>query len=70
MLKPCPLASLPDVPTTYVLCTGDRVVSPEWSIRVAREELGVEPLRLEGGHSPQAARPAALAGLLVEAVLA
>jgi pimeloyl-ACP methyl ester carboxylesterase len=47
-----------------ITCTGDRVVNPGWSNRVARERLGVEPLHLAGGHSPFLARPAELAAVL------
>jgi pimeloyl-ACP methyl ester carboxylesterase len=66
----CPLDRLPDVASTYVLCTEDRVVDPDWSRRTARERLGVRPLELAGGHSPMLSRPGALAELLLEAVLA
>jgi pimeloyl-ACP methyl ester carboxylesterase len=64
--EPCPLEHLPDVPTTYVICTDDRIVSPEWSRRAATERLGVEPIEIGGGHSPMLARPAELAALLVD----
>lgn len=59
-----PLARWPDVPAHYVVCAADRAVNPTWSRRAARERLGVEPLELDGGHSPFLARPAELAGLL------
>ena len=55
----------PEVETVSVICAEDRVVSPSWSKRVARERLGVEPVELPGGHSPFLARPAALAEVLV-----
>jgi pimeloyl-ACP methyl ester carboxylesterase len=60
----CPLDAWPDVPSTYILMRDDRAVSPEWSRRVARERLGVEPLELPGSHSPFYSRPAELADLL------
>jgi pimeloyl-ACP methyl ester carboxylesterase len=59
-----PLAKWPGVPVDYVLCRADRVINPEWSRRMARERLGVEPLELDGGHSPFLTRPAELAALL------
>jgi pimeloyl-ACP methyl ester carboxylesterase len=63
--EPCPLASMPDVACRYVLCREDRIVSPDWSRRVARERLGVDPMELPGSHSPMASRPRELADLLL-----
>lgn len=68
-LEPCPLERLPDVPCAYILCTDDRIVSPEWSRRAARERLGVDPIELPGGHSPFLSRPGELARALVQQVL-
>lgn len=62
--EPSPLRAWPDVPSDYVLCTGDRAVSPEWSRRVARDRLGVAAVELPGGHSPMLSRPRDLAGVL------
>jgi pimeloyl-ACP methyl ester carboxylesterase len=62
--EPCSLDSLPDVPATYVVAAGDRIVSPAWGRRAAPQRLGVEPLELPGDHSPYLARPEALADLL------
>ncbi|XVV00878.1 hypothetical protein ACQPW3_26075 [Actinosynnema sp. CA-248983] len=45
-------AAWPAVETVSITCADDRVVNPDWSDRVARERLGVEPLRIPGGHSP------------------
>jgi pimeloyl-ACP methyl ester carboxylesterase len=60
----CPLAAFPEAPRTYVLCTEDRIVNPDWSRRVARERLDAELVELPGGHSPFLSRPAALAEVL------
>ena len=62
--EPCPLQAWPAVETAYVLCREDHAISPLWSRRVAKERLGVEPIELDGGHSPFISRPAALAGVL------
>ena len=62
----CPVDAWPDVPSTYVLSRDDRVVNPAWSRRVAREVLAVEPVELDGGHSPFLSQPAALAAVLAE----
>jgi pimeloyl-ACP methyl ester carboxylesterase len=62
--EPCPLAAWPAGERAYILCREDRAVSPAWSRRVARERLGVEPIELEGSHSPFISRPSVLAGVL------
>jgi pimeloyl-ACP methyl ester carboxylesterase len=54
----------PNVETVSITCADDRVVNPDWSNKIARERLRVEPIQLPGGHSPFLARPAALAALL------
>jgi pimeloyl-ACP methyl ester carboxylesterase len=54
----------PDVEAVSVVCTQDRVVNPTWSERVARERLGVEPVRLDSGHSPWLSRPGELTDIL------
>ncbi len=60
-----PVTRWPDVRADYVLCRADRAVNPDWSRRVARQRLGIEPLEMDGGHSPFLARPTELAELLV-----
>lgn len=60
----CPIDRWPDVPSSYVLCLGDRCVGPAWSRRVARERLGVEPVEIPGGHSPFCSDPARTAAVL------
>lgn len=59
-----PLASWPDVPSTYLRCADDAVVDAGWAARAVPERLGVEPVTLPGDHSPFLARPAELADLL------
>lgn len=54
----------PEVETVSITCTEDRVVNPQWSDRVARERLGVEPIRLPGGHEPFISRPRQLVDVL------
>jgi pimeloyl-ACP methyl ester carboxylesterase len=53
----------PDVPTTFVVPREDRCVNPNWSRRLAAR-LGVDPIELEGGHSPFLSRPDQLAEVL------
>jgi pimeloyl-ACP methyl ester carboxylesterase len=62
--EPCPLGAWPATEPAYILCKEDRAISPAWSRRVARERLGVEPIELDGSHSPFLSRPSALAAVL------
>ena len=62
--EPCPLSAWPPGERAYVLCREDRALSPAWSRRVARERLGVEPVELDGSHSPFVSRPTDLAAVL------
>ena len=61
---PCPIEAFPAAPRTYVLCTEDRIVNPDWSRRVARGRLDAELVELPGSHSPFLSRPDALAEVL------
>jgi pimeloyl-ACP methyl ester carboxylesterase len=62
--EPCPLSAWPSAARAYILCREDRALSPDWSRRAARERLGVEPIEMDGSHSPFISRPAALAAVL------
>ncbi|MGH9038533.1 MAG: alpha/beta fold hydrolase [Acidimicrobiia bacterium] len=62
--QPCPLERWPDVASSYILCTEDKPIAPDWSRRVARERLGVQAVELPGSHSPMLSRPAQLAEVL------
>ena len=62
--EPCPLAEWPPGKRAYILCRQDQAIAPAWSRRVARERLGVEPIELDGSHSPFIAQPSTLAGVL------
>ena len=59
-----PLREWPQVPAAYILCTGDRAVSPAYSARAAREQLRVEAVEMAGGHSPFLSRARELAATL------
>jgi pimeloyl-ACP methyl ester carboxylesterase len=61
---PCSLSAMPAVATTYVLCTEDRMVNPQWSRRIAHEWLSADVIEMPGSHSPFFSRPRALAELL------
>jgi pimeloyl-ACP methyl ester carboxylesterase len=58
------LAELRVAPSTYVLCTADQMVNPEWSRTVAAQRLGAPVIELPGDHSPFYSRPTVLADVL------
>ena len=62
---PCTLSEFPTVPASYVVCSEDRSILPEWSRRVAPERLGADVVELPGSHSPFLSRPSALADVLL-----
>jgi pimeloyl-ACP methyl ester carboxylesterase len=62
--EPCPLDSWPDVPSSYILCTEDRVFEPEWFRRAAKDRLGTNAIELAAGHCPQISQPISLAKLI------
>lgn len=60
----CALERLPDTPATYVLCTEDRIVNPDWSRRRAAVH-GIPLVELPGSHSPFLSRPGELIDVLM-----
>ena len=62
--EPTPLLGWPDVPSDYIVCRHDRAINPAWGRQAAVQRLGVEPVEIDGGHSPMLTRPAELARLL------
>ena len=63
-VDPSPLTTLPDVPVSFVVTTEDYAIPPDYQRRMAREELGVEPIELASGHSPMLTHPRELAAIL------
>lgn len=59
-----PLTAWPQVPTTVVVCAGDRVVDPDRARREAGDIPGADVVELPGGHFPMLTRPAELAAVL------
>jgi pimeloyl-ACP methyl ester carboxylesterase len=55
-----------DLPRSFILCFEDRS-QPRWLADVTVRRLGVEPLTIDGSHSPFLSRPTELAALLVHA---
>jgi pimeloyl-ACP methyl ester carboxylesterase len=62
-----PLTAWPEVPTTVVVCTGDRVVAPDRLHERGLALPGAGVVDLPGGHFPMLTRPVALADVLVAA---
>ena len=63
----CPLTAFPPIPSTSIVCAGDRVIQPGWSRRVAADRLHAQVVELPGGHCPHLSRPALLAEALTAA---
>lgn len=59
-----PLAAWPDLPKEYIVCRNDHAINPDWARGAARDRLGVQPVEIDGGHSPFMTRPAELARIL------
>ena len=59
-----PAEGWPAAPKASIVCDEDRAITPDWSRRMARDWLGVDPVAFPGGHSPHITRPRELAGLL------
>ena len=61
LLEPWPLDAWPDVPTRYLLCRDDRWHPAEWTRRMVRDRLGLNPDEIDAGHCPYLSRPKELA---------
>lgn len=66
--EPCPLEAMPELPTSYVMCTEDRALPPAWSRRAVPERLGITPIEIPGSHSPFLSRPKHLATLIADVI--
>jgi hypothetical protein len=64
--EPCPLTAWPPGRRVSIVCREDRAIAVDWARRASRERLGVEPIELDGSHSPFLSRPGELAALLAE----
>ncbi|MFJ7910994.1 alpha/beta fold hydrolase [Kitasatospora sp. NPDC096204] len=61
---PWPLAAWPDVPTRFLLATGDRFFPPAFLRRHVEERLGFRPDEMPGDHLPMLGHPEELADRL------
>jgi pimeloyl-ACP methyl ester carboxylesterase len=62
---PFSLSQFPSVPSTFVICSQDRMLGNDWAKRVARDRLGADLIEMPGSHSPFLSRPNALAAVLL-----
>jgi Alpha/beta hydrolase family len=65
LIEETPLKEWPKVPVSYISCSEDRALNPEWWENAARERRQTEPIRIRAGHAPHVSLPADLAALLV-----
>jgi pimeloyl-ACP methyl ester carboxylesterase len=64
MKETTPLGAWPDVKSHSIVCRHDRALNPDWARAAAHDRLGIEPVEIDGAHSPFLTRPAELARLL------
>lgn len=58
-----PVATADDIPSTYIVCSQDRTLRPDWSRDEARRARATL-LEIDAGHCPHVSRPAQLSELL------
>ena len=68
IVEKCTIDEQPDVPTTIILGTLDRVLDPDMVTAIARKRLGLEPILIRSDHSPFLSMPGELADLLVSLI--
>jgi pimeloyl-ACP methyl ester carboxylesterase len=59
-----PIRSFPNSPSTYIVCSQDRAISPAWGRRITAE-LGMDSIEIDASRSPFWSRPSELADVLV-----
>ena len=64
MSEPCPISVWPPTPSSYIVCSEDRTLRPDWCRRAARERLPCSPIELAAGHCPHVSRPRELGVIL------
>ncbi len=64
IIEKSPLTKWPQLPSSYISCTEDRTINPDWWERAARERLRTEPIRIDAGHAPFVSRSKELAEAL------
>jgi pimeloyl-ACP methyl ester carboxylesterase len=64
LIERSPLTKWPNVPSSYISCSGDRTIDPDWWEAAARERLNRAPIRIASGHAPHVSQPSKLAAIL------
>ncbi len=64
IVEETPLKKWPRTPASYISCSDDRTINPDWWEAAARERLHTEPIRITAGHAPYVSRPKELADTL------
>jgi pimeloyl-ACP methyl ester carboxylesterase len=64
IMEASPLEEWPQVSCSYISCTEDRAINPEWWEAAALARLATQPIRMKAGHAPHVSRPEELAELL------
>ena len=62
--EPWPLDAWPDVPTHVIIGDRDRFFPADWLRGVVRDRLGIEPDRVDAGHTSALSRPRELVELM------
>jgi pimeloyl-ACP methyl ester carboxylesterase len=62
--EPAPFDAWPGVPTTSIVASLDRTLTPEWGRKTTRRLLGHAPIVIEAGHCPHVSRPDEVAHIL------
>jgi pimeloyl-ACP methyl ester carboxylesterase len=64
ILESCPLGKWPDVPSSYISCSEDRAINPDWWEVAAYERLRTQPVRIKAGHAPHVSHSVEVADIL------
>lgn len=59
-----PVTPADSIPSTYIVCTRDRTVRPDWARREAPRRVAATLLEVDAGHCPHVSQPEHLADLL------
>ena len=65
-IQPWPLRAWPDVPTSVIVGSDDRLFPLDFQRRVVRDRLGLDVEVMPGGHLMALSRPRELARLLLD----
>jgi len=60
----CIFEKLPDIKMTSIVGMKERLLNPQWSIRLSRELFGAAPIEMPCGHCPQITHPEQLGTIL------